>query len=80
MSQAAYVSTTFTAAGNGLSFLLGMVAAVPELRPLRMFFHRARPMVAALDGLAPAKGRWLDGYDLVSDFAARRVYRRGGAA
>lgn len=59
-------SVKHTAAG-AFSFTLGMIAALPELMPARIWYA-TRPAVAAIKQVTPRLGRFHDGYDLVCSF------------
>jgi len=62
---------------NATSYALGMIAALPEFGP-RKLFHAATPTRLALMRNAPHRGRFVDGYDRVADLAmvAIRFARR----
>jgi len=68
MAQAAPISTTIARTSkiaHATSFALGMIAALPEVSP--KLFRATRPLRAFLGRIAPARGAYLDGYDLVAD-------------
>lgn len=49
-----------------VSFILGAIAALPELASVRTW-HRAASVSNALARLAPSKSSFADGYDFVAD-------------
>lgn len=67
MTQAVFALITLRRrAANAVSFALGMIAAIPEYLPRRCW-RPTRPLAFALRDLAPARGRWMDGYDCIAD-------------
>ncbi len=50
-----------------MSYIMGMIAALPEFSS--RIYAASRPFYAALACRAPNKGRFVDGYDKMADFA-----------